>query len=789
MIQFFVQLVVTYSLAKLSAPDGPKLTDSEHIKGNFGAPIPRVYGGAVRLDNCEFIAFGPLVEKKRKVKKNWFDKAMNILSPITNLLPQPSYYTYSRSFAVLIADRTNDDPIEDVLEIWANGKRIFRRGSAVPEAELLDANGGLIYRRFGKDSGTHSLFESITIYGGGFEQTADPTVASYTDDTQGYRGTAYFSIKKLELQDFGNSTPQLDVLVKAKDGESLATFAEAVSAAAGMDPQRNVSTTALVSKEVRGYAVLQESTCWEAIRPLLPAHRVDASEVAGQIRFFERGNAMRYVIPENDMAGHIYGDERPALWNSARSPDVGLPKEYSFTFRDPARDYQANTQFSRRSEGDASSNISASVAVTLTADEGRQTAELLHWEAWAARLAKTFTLTDQWIGVSPGDVYGHQSPDGIRPHRITRKTRGANGIIEIESVSDEFVVYRSAASGNSGVVPENPVQLIVDTRLVLIDGPIMADLHDDDGFYIALAGEGTGWRGATVQRSDGTYEDVVDTFIESVIGDVQGTLAAGATTGLDDTLDNVTVLTVDLLHSGMVLEDATLGELTDDLANVAWVGGSVDGEILQFTTAVKTIGTTWELTGLLRGRRGTDHAIATHGAGETFVLLEADALFRVDFGDDDWNLSRDYRAVSEYQDEADADVVAFTNTGEGKRPYSPVNVEGDWDGSNDLTITFEARSRMNSGGLGIDDRDEYEVEILSGAGRVELTATESWVYTAADQITDGLTPGGTIEGRVRQTSDVNDGRWRDFEIVGPLSFRADSTLETADDTFLTADMG
>jgi hypothetical protein len=29
--------------------------------------------------------------------------------------------------------------------------------------------------------------------------------------------------------------------------------------------------------------------------------------------------------------------------------------------------------------------------------------------------------------------------------------------------------------------------------------------------------------------------------------------------------------------------------------------------------------------------------------------------------------------------------IAFTNTGEGKRPYSPVNVTGSWDGSNNLT--------------------------------------------------------------------------------------------------------
>lgn len=789
-ISFFVTLVVTYAMAKLTAPNGPKLTDNDHRKGNFGAPIPRVYGGAVRIDECEFIAFGPLVEKKKKVKKNWLDKAFNILAPFTNLLPQPHYYTYSRSFAVLIADRTNDDPIEDVLKIWMNGKVVFDRTVAVgAPTEVFDGDGHLISRKWTKANKTHALFDTITIYGGGFEQNADPTIAGYVDETQGYRGTAYVSIEKLQLMDFGNATPTVDALVQPKDGESLATVANSVCRAARIDAEHNLSSTQLAAFAVRGYGVLQESTCWEALRPLLPANRVDAAEVSGQIRFFKRGLAMRYVIPEEHMAGHVFGDERPAKWLSNRSPDIGLPQEYSFTFRDPSRDYQSNTQSSRRSEGDASSNVSSSVAITLTADEGRQTAELLHWEPWAARLGRTFVLTDQWIGVQPGDVCGLPSPDGVRPYRITRKARGANGIIEVETVSDESVVYRSGATGTSGTIPDNPVILVVETRLVIIDGPIMADLHDDYGFYLAIAGEGIGWRGATVERSTGgAYDDLTSTIVEAVIGNVTGTLAAGPTTGLDDTVDNTTVLTVVLLRDDMVLEDADAAELAI-FGNAAWVGNEVDGEVLQFATATKVGTATWELTDLLRGRKGTDHAIAAHGSGETFVLLEPDTLIRVDFGEEDWSLSRNYRAVSELEDEADADVIAFTNTGEGKRPYSPVNVEGTWDGGNNLTATFESRSRLNAGGLGIDDNFEFEIEITNATPvRTIIVTAETFNYSAADQTTDGLTPGEMILGRVRQTSDVNDGRWRNFTLVIPADRTADSTLITSDDTTLTADM-
>jgi hypothetical protein len=237
----------------------------------------------------------------------------------------------------------------------------------------------------------------------------------------------------------------------------------------------------------------------------------------------------------------------------------------------------------------------------------------------------------------------------------------------------------------------------------------------------------------------------------------------------------------------MTLESATDAEL-DSWANFAFVGKDGLGEYLQFKTATFVSGTTWQLTNLRRGRKGTDHAIGTHASGEEFALLGGAGVFRINYTDEtQWGTPLTFRGVTLHQDEADADTEAFTNTGEGKRPYSPVNVEGAWDGSNNLTITWDARSRLNAGGLGEDDQNNYEVEIISGAGRV-ITATgvETASYSAANQTTDGITPGDSITGRVRQLSDVNDGRWRDFTLIGPndaIMLEDDITfLELEDDT-------
>jgi hypothetical protein len=616
-------------------------------------------------------------------------------------------------------------------------------------------------------------------------------LASVLAEDGGYPFSAYIVIEDLQLEQFGNAVPTIEALVTAKADESLAGVAERICAAAGIDRLRNVSTTALTASTVRGYAVNQETNCWDALKPLMPVFGVDAAEASGAIRFIRRAQAMRATIPAEDMGGHAYGDEPGPAISFSRATDISLPKETSLTFIDPDRDYQQNTQTSKRSEGDAHSNVSISLPLTLTAAEGSAAAATLHWDAWLGRTPARFTLTDKWISVEPGVAYALPSPAGPAPFRVTRKTRGANGIIECEAVSDESVTYQAVGFGTSGVVPEPESTLFPDTRIVLMDMPILSDAWDDYGFTIAMAGSEAYWtRGFVQATGNGTnWATILDSPGSAVIGDVTGTLAAGSTTGLDDTLDTTSVLTVELLHPSMTLESATDDQL-DGFANFVFVGKDGLGEYLQFKTATFVSGTTWQLTNLRRGRKGTDWAIGAHGPGEEFVLLGGPGVFRIVYADTlKWGDELTFRGVTLHQDEADADQVTFTNTGEGKRPYSPVNVEGAWDGSNNLTITFDARSRMNSGGLGIDDNFEFDVEITSGAGRTITVTAESAGYTAAEQTSDGITPGDSISGRVRQTSDVNDGRWRDFFLLGPNAHSADTTAFTADSTLYTADLG
>lgn len=798
-ISFYISVAASWALSRLSAQGGPRLKNLEAAGGDYGVPMPRAYGSAVRLTGA-FIAQADIDEDKHKLGGN-----QTIIGGVVGLgagligagvgallgsATQQYYYTYSDTFALFLLDRTSDDPIEGVLKLWANGKKIFDSSQSTVVSETLDADGRLIRRKYRKNK----FFKSLTIYGGHTEQDVDPILAGQQeiDEDSAYPFSAYIVIEDLELAPFGNAVPPVEALVAVKTNQSLADAAEAIIAAAGIDNVRDVSTTALTENIIRGYAITSETNCWDALKPLLPAFGADCADIAGQLRFYRRSQTMRATLTLNDMGAHTYGESPPEQFMFRRETDLDLPRETALTFIDPDRGYQANVATSRRSEGNSKSNVAVNMPLVLTADEGASVAALMHWDAHLGRTWLSFALTDAWIGLATGLAYGVPVAGQVVPYRITRRTRGANGIVEVEALSDESVTYTANVAGSSGSVPDENSTLFEDTRLILMDMPITSDDHDDYGYYVAMAGDGPDWTGGAIQISlDGIeFETVIDQPFGAVMGDVTGTLAAGTTTGLDDTLDTTTTLTVTLLHEAMVLEDATDAEL-DNWANFCFVGKDGLGEYLQFKTATQIDDVTWELTDLRRGRRGTDHAISTHASGEEFVLLGGEGVFRlVQTNTDEWGNTFTFRGVTRLQDEADAATQTFTNSGEGKRPFSPVNVEGAWDGSYNLTATFDNRPRMFDGSLGVDDNAEWDVEITNATPlRAFSVLAETFSYSAADQVTDGLIAGQVVEGRVRQTSDVNDGRWREFTLVGPLARTADTTLFTADDTTITADMG
>jgi hypothetical protein len=196
-------------------------------------------------------------------------------------------------------------------------------------------------------------------------------------------------------------------------------------------------------------------------------------------------------------------------------------------------------------------------------------------------------------------------------------------------------------------------------------------------------------------------------------------------------------------------------------ANAAVVGE----EIVQFRDAVLIASGTYRLSGFLRGRLGTDDRINGHVANERFVLLSRTiGVLRIRDGLALRGASRNYKAVSVWQDETAVTPVSFANTARSLMPLSPVHVAGSRDGSDNLTITWIRRTRIPSGWTDNADvplgeaAERYEVDIRNVANTATLrtisTTTPTATYTAAEQTADFGAPQSTIRVRVHQISDT-----------------------------------
>ena len=725
--------------------EGPRVNDLTITDSTYGTPIPLIYGPQVRLSGNLIWTTG-LLETVHTTTQSVSGGKGGGSTSVTS-----TTYTYR----VSIATALGEGPGYGLKKIWANGKLIFDReaGSGIAAATSLVGMVAL------QSNNTHSVFTTVRYYQGNGTQEPDPTIESYegVDNTPAYRHTQYVVLTDLQLADFGNVMPSLEFEL---EGHQSITYADTVvDICARADV--SVFTPYNLTEAVKGLIIARGGTAAAAMAPLAMANDFDIAEHVGEVRFPKRGQQMKGTIDLGDLGAVAAGDEPTEPIRFERLSELSLPREAAVSFRDPAFDYQVNSQSARRLLGSAENNLSFEMPMTLTADEGRALASRLLWEAWSARTTAKSPVSPLWGHLHAGDVIGLPMAGEIVPFKLARRTRGVNGVTELEWRLEDPEIYSAVAPGFPAELPVNEVALVGTTRLILIDTVIGRDADDDEGFFWAAAGANAGWRGATILRStDGgtAYAEMAGVSVPATIGDVLTSLPSGPTAYRD----RINTITISLLRTTDELESVSDLALFNG-ANACWIGPPTGqgGEVLQFQTAELIAPRTYRLSKMLRGRHGTPTDGHGNSGSEVFVLVDG-AIGRNNFGPGDWNRARLYKPVSRLLLEADTASQSFTNTGEGKRPLSPIHVRGSRDGSNNLIVTAIRRTRLAVPGLGNgpvplgEFEEAYEWDIYNGATIVRTveSATPTITYTAAQQTTDGLTPGNPVKLTVQQISAV-----------------------------------
>lgn len=514
-------------------------------------------------------------------------------------------------------------------------------------------------------------------------------------------------------------------------------------------------STAAVTQAVRGYVVTRRMPAREALEPLLGTFFVDAVETDGVLKFQPRGMATPVTVHYDDLGATDGGDDAPIRVFETRTQDIELPRRFDIVYVDQSRDYQSNTQHAARI-ADAiitRERQTRDLPIALTADEAKQIAERTLYNAWVERNQYKFTLPPKWLRLDPTDTMTLTMPDETILLRLNKVDFGGNNLVACEAVADDPEVYQSTANGAAPLLITSPIALTGPIALFLLDLPMLRLEDDTIGINYAFAMRDQTGAASLYRSPDELTWEVLG------VGD-DGPVFGWAATILPFTTklwvwDDVSKVQIALAQGS--LDSKTAIEVLNG-ANAAILGD----EIIQWKTATLLSGGTYELSGLLRGRRGTEWAVATHKLGERFVVLAADGLYRTPLPQTEIGRTAYYRAVQNGGEWDDAPTIPFSFTANSLKCLAPVKIKGSRDGSGNLTISWVRRTRWYGewqDGIDVplfEASEKYEIDILSGSSvkRTITTTTPSLFYSVADQTSDFGAPQSVVSFAIYQMNAV-----------------------------------
>ena len=339
--------------------------------------------------------------------------------------------------------------------------------------------------------------------------------------------------------------------------------------------------------------------------------------------------------------------------------------------------------------------------------------------------------------------------------RTVESTVGAGLAIALSGKNQNTSAFISVAvpgqdqggSGPGTVGSGGGTQVFGPTVLFLFDIPLLRDVDSNPqntGYYFAMGSAVPGWTSASLyEATDGVnYSFEASSSLNTTFGFATTILAAPRSPW---TWDNVNTLTLKLT-TGSFAGATALAVLNG--ANAVMVGN----ELIQFTTPTVNPDGTVMLSGLLRGRRGTEWACGTHAANE-LVIMPATGFERIPQSlAQALNKVLDFKAVTTGATlTATPGVETLTIVGNDLKPYAVTWVRSSRNTGGSVTIQWTRRTRVGWSNLAQDpvplseDSEQYSIDILNGSGAVVRTITTTSpiaFYSATDQTTDFGYPAG-----------------------------------------------
>lgn len=550
--------------------------------------------------------------------------------------PSTTTYSYTASLAVALSAR----PILGVGRIWADGQLL--RGAA----------------------GDFKARTGFRLHLGGEDQLADPLIvaAEGAGRAPAHRGIAYAVFEDLELGPWGNRIPSLTFEVQADAGQIEAgAIAKALGIVRESDSSVALAGFAAQGASLSGVAeaLAQAAGGWFAEGPALRCGTGDA-----------------ITIEDSGIGGHGRGNRSTASANR-------VPRTLSLSHYDPARDWQIGIQRAGGS-GPPSRDMRIELPAAIDAGTARTLAEAALLRTDIERTRRTVHLGWDALAIQPGarvrivDTPGIWRVDGWKFEAMAVS-------LDCVALAPEIALL----AGNGGRVLGAADLAIGRTILHAFELPPIEDtLSTTPRIAVAAAGDAPGWRRAALLLStDGgsAWRAIGGTTGVAVLGHIV-TPPGPASHQIEDRHNQVVIK---LAHADMLLDQAD-AESLDGGANLAMLGD----ELIQFARVEPLGAGQWRLSGLWRGRRGTETAIGSQLAGDRFVLLDSDAIAIFDLPTE--AVGGTAQLVGEGSADAGTPAEASaTINGISIRPLTPIHLKARLLGDGSLQLTWARRNRID----------------------------------------------------------------------------------------------
>lgn len=540
--------------------------------------------------------------------------------------------------------------------------------------------------------------------------------------------------------------------------QTVAEFVENQNVRAGLTvDQIDVSA---IDDSFWGLTLKGPASARSNIAPVMTYSAIGVVEEDGVLRYFHRATKTSVVtIPYEDLGfaedGSEPGDPFPVVHMNAQE----LPRSITVSYNDYNFDYQVSAAKAMRYAVD--SVLDESVTLDIATDGARAAtiAYRLLFERWLAQNTRSLAVSRMYAYLSAGDVITVLSANGSYGDWMISKINDTGARIEIECFPADSDLLIQTVPGPSGYRGQTIDALPPSTRLQLLDMPILRDADDDAGIYAAMEGYGPGWGGAElfVGDDDLTLESRGTVSNAAVIGFVEGALGPFTM----NIMDEVNSLIVSIGEGEL---NSTTRDILDTTAiNAAAIGAQGRWEVIQFLRATSLGDGRYQLSGLVRGLRGTEHNRSNHQIADVFVLLGVAGTLRPIMEEASIGQDKLYEVVSKGRSSKTGLSQTYANTAEGLMPFSP------WDlrktkvvATNDQTLTVQRRSRLATNAfratVPLGEASEswswqlYTSNTFATLAGTFTSTTGTLALTSAQQTAIGLTPGAQLHVNVAMVS-------------------------------------